>query len=141
MREPGPSPLSLTGSLLIAHPGLLDPNFRRTVLFISTHDLEEGAFGLVLNRPSGQTVAELLPNHEDLKEIGSVPVLLGGPVARDQLIFASFIWHSDGERMECRHHLSVEDAREAGISEIVPKSEPIKVLLQVAERLVSSAAA
>jgi len=92
---------------------LLDPNFRRTVLFISTHDLEEGAFGLVLNRPSGQTVAELLPNHEDLKEIGSVPVLLGGPVARDQLIFASFIWHSDGERMECRHHLSVEDAREA----------------------------
>ena len=37
--------------------------------------------------------------------------------------------------------IAVEDAREAGISEIVPKSEPIKVLLQVAERLVSSAAA
>src|SRR3954470_11460574 len=95
VREPGPSPLSLAGSMLIAHPGLMDPNFRRSVLLISTHEAEEGAFGLILNRPSGQTVAELLPNHEDLREIGSIPVLLGGPVARDQLIFASFIWHSD----------------------------------------------
>jgi putative transcriptional regulator len=99
--------------MLIAHPGLLDPNFRRSVLFVSTHDAEEGAFGLILNRPSGQTVAELLPNHDDLRDIGSVPVLLGGPVARDQLIFASFIWHSEAKRMECRHHLSVEDARQA----------------------------
>jgi putative transcriptional regulator len=29
---------SLAGSLLVAHPNMLDPNFRRTVLFISAHE-------------------------------------------------------------------------------------------------------
>ncbi len=36
-------PQNLAGSLLIAHPNMLDPNFRRSVLFISSHDADEGA--------------------------------------------------------------------------------------------------
>lgn len=113
MRESGPLPLSHSGSLLISHPGLLDSNFRRTVIFISTHDPEEGAFGLILNRPVGQTVSGLLPDREDLREVGSVPVFQGGPVGRDQLVFASFQWDSGTHRMLCEHHLSLEDARVA----------------------------
>jgi putative transcriptional regulator len=113
VREFGPSSISLAGSLLVAHPGLLDPNFRRSVIFISSHTPEEGSFGLVLNRPTGQTVAELLPERDDLLEVASVPVLRGGPVSQDQLIFASFVWSPAAQRMECRHHISLEDAREA----------------------------
>lgn len=111
MREYASSSISLAGSLLIAHPGLLDPNFRRSVLFISNNDAQEGAFGLIINRPSGRTVAELLPNRE-VGALGRVPVFLGGPVATDQLVFASFHWHAETERMECRPHLVIDEAAE-----------------------------
>ena len=113
MREFSSSSLSLSGSLLVSHPGLLDPNFRRSVIFISSHEAEEGAFGLILNRPTGQTVANLLPGREDLDEVGAVPVLEGGPVGRDQLVFAAFLWDADAQRMQCQHHLNIEDARAA----------------------------
>ena len=111
VREFGSSSLSLAGSLLIAHPGLLDPNFRRAVLLISTNDAEEGSFGLTLNRPSGRLVREILPGKE-IGALGRVPVFLGGPVGTDQLVFASFQWHEETERLECRHHLVMEEAVE-----------------------------
>lgn len=111
MREFASSSISLAGSLLIAHPGLLDPNFRRSVLFISANDAQEGSFGLILNRPAARSVAELLPNRE-FGALGRVPVFLGGPVATDQLVFAAFQWHEETERMECRPHLILEEAEQ-----------------------------
>jgi putative transcriptional regulator len=48
---------SLQGKLLVAAPSLIDPNFRRTVVLIAQHT-EEGAMGIVLNRPSDATVLE-----------------------------------------------------------------------------------
>src|SRR3954465_8594437 len=69
---------SLRGSLLIAAPTLLDPNFRRTVVLIAEHS-EEGAMGVILNRPSGMTVADAAPDLEPL--IGpDAPIFAGGPV-------------------------------------------------------------
>ena len=112
MREFSSSSISLTGSLLIAHPSLRDPNFCKTVLFLSTNDAQEGSFGLTLNRPAGRTVADLLPGR-DLGALAGVPVFLGGPVATDQLIFASFQWHPQTQRMECRHHLVIDEAEQA----------------------------
>lgn len=112
MHEFGSSSLSLGGSLLIAHPSLLDPNFRRSVLFLSANDGDEGSFGLILNRPAGRDVGDLLPN-KPLGSLARVPVFLGGPVAGDQLVFASFHWHAESERMECRHHLLIPDAQDA----------------------------
>jgi len=111
VREFAFSSLSLAGSLLIAHPGLLDPNFRRSVLFISANDAQDGSFGLTLNRPAGRTVGEILPA-KDLGPLGRVPVFIGGPVATDQLVFASFRWHSETERLECQHHLVIDEAAE-----------------------------
>lgn len=114
MREsdpPSPTPTP-AGTLLIAHPGLLDPNFHKTVLFISSWDPTEGAFGLVLNRPASRTVAELLPGRDDLGALGALPVFLGGPVSRDQLIFAAFQWHQEKGELECRHHVSLAEAEE-----------------------------
>ena len=112
MRESRSSSISLAGSLLIAHPNLRDSNFAKTVLFLSAHSVEDGAFGLTLNRPSGRTVAEFLPDR-DLGRLAGVPVFLGGPVSTDQLIFASFHWSAEAERMECRHHLVIDEAEQA----------------------------
>ncbi|PYK03264.1 MAG: hypothetical protein DME63_03845 [Verrucomicrobia bacterium] len=52
-------PRSLAGSLLVAHPNMLDPNFRRAVLFISAHDPDDGAIGVIINRPLDKSVADL----------------------------------------------------------------------------------
>ena len=72
-------PLSLSGSLLVAHPNMLDPNFRRAVLFISSHDAEDGALGVILNRPLDKQVADLV-NEAPPEGLGDIPVFLGGPV-------------------------------------------------------------
>ncbi|MHB8690455.1 MAG: YqgE/AlgH family protein [Solirubrobacteraceae bacterium] len=69
---------SARGQLLIAGPTLLDPNFWRTVVLIVEHN-EEGALGLVLNRPSETTVAEAVPQLGDLLD-GDQEVFVGGPV-------------------------------------------------------------
>jgi len=111
VREFASSSISLAGSLLIAHPGLLDPNFRRSVLFISTNDVQEGSFGLIINRPAGRSVSELLPDRE-FGALGRVPVFLGGPVGTDQLVFASFHWHAETERLECKPHLIIDEAEQ-----------------------------
>lgn len=110
MREFASSSLTLAGSLLITHPSLLDPNFRKTVLFLSANETEEGSFGVVLNRPAGRTVGEVLPGKE-LGALAMVPVFLGGPVATDQMIFASFKWHAETQTVECRHHLLIDEAQ------------------------------
>ena len=69
---------SLQGSLLIAAPQLLDPNFRRTVVLVADHG-EDGAMGVILNRPSGMTVADAAPDLEPL--VGAdAPIFAGGPV-------------------------------------------------------------
>jgi putative transcriptional regulator len=69
---------TLEGQLLIASPALLDPNFRRAVVLITEHT-DEGAAGLVLNRPSPSSVSELVPELEPLVQ-DEEQVWLGGPV-------------------------------------------------------------
>jgi putative transcriptional regulator len=75
---------SLRGKLLIASPALIDPNFHRTVILIAEHT-EEGAMGLVLNRPAETLVADVVPDLSELAEDGA-PVYFGGPVASDSVI-------------------------------------------------------
>jgi len=80
---------SVRGQLLIAGPTLLDPNFWRTVVLIVEHS-EEGALGLVLNRPSEATVSETVPQLEELLDRDDL-VYHGGPVGPSALIvLASF---------------------------------------------------
>ncbi len=95
--------------MLIAHPNLLDPNFRRSVLIISASDPHEGSFGLIVNRATEKTVGDLLPEHE-LGPLGELPVFVGGPVGRDQLTFAVFQWVEDSLRV--RTHLLLDEARD-----------------------------
>lgn len=73
------------GDLLAAHPGLEDPNFARALILVCEHT-EEGAFGLVLNHPTGVTIDQLLPGHPTLGE-SELEVRLGGPVDHTRLHF------------------------------------------------------
>jgi putative transcriptional regulator len=81
---------TLEGNLLIASPSLLDPNFKRTVVLITEHN-EEGAAGLVINRPSPAPVSELVPQLEPLVDDGE-QVWMGGPVQTDAvLVLGEFV--------------------------------------------------
>jgi putative transcriptional regulator len=75
---------SLRGKLLIAAPMLGDGNFSRTVVLIAAHD-DNGALGLVLNRPSelvvGDAVERLAPVCSDFDR-----VYVGGPVEPGSVI-------------------------------------------------------
>jgi putative transcriptional regulator len=75
---------SARGQLLIAGPGLLDPNFWRTVVLIVEHS-DEGALGLVLNRPSETTVGEAVSELGELLDLEE-PLYVGGPVQPSALI-------------------------------------------------------
>ena len=74
---------SLRGKLLVASPALVDPNFVRTVVLITEYG-EEGAMGVVLNRPSETAVADVAPELEDIAEAG--PIFIGGPVQTQALV-------------------------------------------------------
>ena len=81
---------SLRGHLLVASPGLLDPNFHRTVVLVTEHN-EDGAAGLVINRPSPVAVAAAVPQLESLVDADE-QVWVGGPVQPDAvLVLGEFI--------------------------------------------------
>jgi putative transcriptional regulator len=81
---------SLAGRLLIASTTLRDPNFLRTVVLIGLHS-EDGALGLVLNRPSDATVAGAVPVLGDAVD-ETAPLFVGGPVQSSTIVMlAEFV--------------------------------------------------
>jgi putative transcriptional regulator len=106
----GKIPRNLTGSLLVAHPSLLDPNFRRTVLFVSAHDPEDGAVGIILNRPLDKQVGDLVRD-EAPATLSHVPVYLGGPVAKNQLMFAVLEWEQNNG-LKLNHNVGLDEAND-----------------------------
>jgi putative transcriptional regulator len=70
--------LSLRGKLLIAAPGMQEPTFARTVISVLEHN-EDGALGVVINRPGDASLLDIVPPVADL---ASQPAVLfaGGPV-------------------------------------------------------------
>lgn len=78
--------MNLTNHFLIAMPSLMDPNFHRTVTYLCAHS-DEGAMGLVINRPLDLTLGEVLGhmNLESTDETArNMPVVQGGPVQRER---------------------------------------------------------
>ena len=111
MRDLGPEkPRNLAGSLLVAHPSMLDPNFRRTVLFISAHDPDDGAIGVIINKPLDKSVSDLVTETPP-QNLADVPVFFGGPVGNDQLMLAAFEWHKgEGLKLNQQALTNVFDA-------------------------------
>lgn len=79
---------SLKGQLLIASPALIDPNFRRTVILIAEHT-DEGALGVVLNRPADADVIDAVPELSPLVDPDE-SLWVGGPVATGAVVLAEF---------------------------------------------------
>src|SRR5438093_13396866 len=98
-----PSSPSLAGSLLVAHPNMLDPNFRRTVLFISAHDPNEGALGVIINRPLDRQVADLV-TEVPRPSLAERPLLLGRPRGKIQLLCPTFEWEN-GQGLQLNRHV------------------------------------
>jgi len=84
-------PILLRGKLLLADPSLRDGIFNRSVILLTDHTADQGAFGLILNQPTGKVVGDFLKGPE-FASLRHLPVHEGGPVAREQLTFSSFWW-------------------------------------------------
>src|SRR6266511_5159434 len=104
---------SFAGSLLVAHPNMLDPNFRRTVLFVSEHDPNDGALGVIINRPLDRQVADLVSDTPPAG-LADVPVFLGGPVAKNKLMFAAFEWQK-GAGLKLNHNIAFDEGSDAQV--------------------------
>lgn len=76
--------MSHVGRLLVATPLIGDPNFERTLILLLAHG-DEGAFGVVLNRPSGTDVAEIIPEWAAVAAEPAV-MFIGGPVGANAVI-------------------------------------------------------
>lgn len=83
------------GRLLVASPTLSDPNFARTIVLLLDAG-EDGALGVVLNRPTSLEVAEVLDGWD---RVGGGPGVLfhGGPVETDSALAVASVTTADGE--------------------------------------------
>lgn len=82
----------LSGYLLVALPTLQDPNFEHSVVYVCSHS-EEGAMGVVLNKPSTVTLGQVFEQMEITPEdltAEDQPVFVGGPVQEEQ----GFVLHT-----------------------------------------------
>lgn len=89
---------SLTNQLLIAMPGMADPNFSTTVTLICEHN-DEGALGIVINRPLQLKLGvlfEQLDVADPDPQAATNPVLLGGPVGAER----GFVLHGPTQTFE-----------------------------------------
>jgi putative transcriptional regulator len=78
------------GRLLVATPLLGDPNFRRAVVLLVEHEIEEGTLGIVLNRPTTIGVGQVLEQWTELATDPSV-VFKGGPVAPNSALALALV--------------------------------------------------
>ena len=83
---------NLVGKLLVAMPGMDDPRFTRSVVYIGTHS-ENGAMGLIVNKPNPKLELKTLLGYLDIPTGPFTPdisVHLGGPVEQSR----GFLLHS-----------------------------------------------
>ncbi|OUS09191.1 hypothetical protein A9Q90_04155 [Gammaproteobacteria bacterium 54_18_T64] len=86
---------NLRGQLLIAMPGLLDPNFVHSVVYICQHSAE-GAMGIAINRPLGLPLSQVFEqlNLDYIPKNGTQTLLCGGPVEEQQ----GFVLHRPAQK-------------------------------------------
>ncbi|MEO0380567.1 MAG: YqgE/AlgH family protein [Pseudomonadota bacterium] len=91
-----PLALDLTGKLLVAMPGMGDPRFDRSVVFVCAHS-DEGAMGLIINKPARDVSLDALLAQLEIEagsDLGEFAVHIGGPVETSR----GFVLHSTDYR-------------------------------------------
>ena len=77
---------NFTNHFLIAMPSMGDPHFTRTLTYIAEHN-EQGALGIIVNRPIDMTLATLFERIDlplEAEGFANQPVYFGGPVQTDR---------------------------------------------------------
>lgn len=108
--------MNLSGTLLVAHPSLLDPNFRKSVILVSLDASDEGSVGVVINRPLHATLGEFNAEfaYGSLKD---VPLYAGGPVSADQMILVAWHWSASSNTFKLSFGISYATAQSMLIEE------------------------
>ncbi len=121
---------SLTNQLLIAMPGMVDPNFSTTVTLICEHN-DEGALGIVINRPLTLKMAglfeQLSVTDPDPDAAGS-PVLSGGPVGTERGFVLHGTDHSYENTLEVSDEIRLTLSRDI-IDDMATGTGPDKALV------------
>lgn len=102
------TPIHLEGQLLLADPSLRDDTFIKSVIYLVEHNQDDGAYGLILNQPTDQTVGDLLPA-EEFHDLKNIPVYIGGPISQEHLTFAS-ISTAKNKQFHLAPRISAQDA-------------------------------
>ena len=105
----------LPGKILLAHPTLLDPNFRRAIVYLVSYDPLLGAFGFIINRPTQQLYSDLAFEKPDDIEVDA-PLYVGGPVGTNRVMMARLEWDNEARRTEFTHTLPLKEL-EAWVAE------------------------
>ena len=114
---------SLRGQLLVAGPALVDPNFHRTVFLVCEHN-EEGAMGLVLNRPSPIQADQAIPELGGALAPGET-LWLGGPVQTSSVVvLADFAEGEEGMAVAGGVGLVLPDASLDRLGDTVHRARP-----------------
>lgn len=95
---------NLTDHFLIAMPGIGDPRFQHTVTYLCEHN-ENGAMGLVVNRPLEMRLGDVLQHMDifvELEDINNARVYQGGPVQPER----GFVLHRPANEWESTLHVT-----------------------------------
>ena len=121
---------TLAGQLLVSMPGMTDPNFRQTVTYICEHS-ENGALGIVINRPIGMELGEVLQQlslETTADNLLSQPVLRGGPVQAER----GFVLHESPRQWdattEVGHSIYVTTSQDI-LSAVAAGTGPDRILM------------
>jgi putative transcriptional regulator len=118
---------SLAGQFLIATPAMRDTGFDHAVILMLRHD-QDGAFGIVINRPLGQRPMADLLGAKDTAASGNVQVFIGGPVQPN----IGFVVHSTdyrrAETLDVDGRVAMTSSREV-LRDIADKKGPAKALI------------
>ncbi|MCL2647143.1 MAG: YqgE/AlgH family protein [Phycisphaerales bacterium] len=111
----------LKGKVLIAVPELLDPNFARAVVLIIQHD-ENGAMGLILNRPLETTVQEAWTQVSSVPYPNADPLYQGGPCEGPLMVL-----HQDPNRAQTE--ITDEDGNGGGGVYLSTDADAVRALV------------
>ena len=109
-----PAPLpSLAGQLLLASPQLNRSLFKRAVILLTSHGLEEGTQGFILNRPVPDlTLRDLIPS-PDFAGLQDLPIYDGGPVNPSELMLIALRWDAKKAALAWQLPLGIQGAKKA----------------------------
>lgn len=121
---------NLTHHFLIAMPNMADPNFARTLTYVAEHN-EQGALGIIINRPIDMNLATLFERVDLALEVDGFadqPVYFGGPVQTDRgfvLHRPAGTWHST---LQVNDEIALTSSRDI-LQAIGSRGEPGEILV------------